>query len=687
MPKTVTPQQRFADWLAQLREAAEEPSYTRLLAKNRNSTSVTHRGKLNQTGISDLLNGKFVWPPKLVVVEAFVDACRLCAREDHGEVPPKVARHLGRELWRERHSWLVEALDPIGGRKPTEPAQAAIEKREQAVRDAVGDRPFVESAHHDRYGATRSAFESYHSKVLDRDGELRDLLDAVRGPGAYHVIEGPAFVGKTAFMVELYRRLHAQGCPTVVFYVVDRIANSSQDFLDAGVGQLLTALRSDERIAAPEERATQFTRLWTAFAALGTAECPAVLLVDGLDEQLDAGISPLLPVQVYGHAHVVVATRSLPDFRAAVPRHHAMAARRVSLFSLSLSPHAKAWNDDAKRHLQGWLSSADPDRERIATVLCVAGAPLTRHDLADLLGVSVGRIAQHLHAVERCLLPLAVEATGIGYQWAHATYGQFVDDWVGRGRYTEEIHHVLTWARCHAEKGWPETTPPFLLHGLHHFLRTHAAVAGGNHLVDLVTTARRRRLLETYGHDGVFLETIALAREELNRTGGDSAHDLESHFRLDLNQLTVMSRVHLLPRGLLRLLVQSGLAKQAEGVALAVEERGRAEALAEVSEALVDVGDPVRAREIVDQAWKFTSIPDDPYWQLVAMHACARAARKAGSAISDLPIHAYAGSGDQRVQCALAAYWAEIGDREAACTALDQLLASEQGVERRGFYA
>lgn len=144
-----------------------------------------------------------------------------------------------------------------------------------------------------------------------------------------------------------------------------------------------------------------------------------------------------------------------------------------------MSPHAKAWNDDAKRHLQGWLSSADPDRERIATVLCVAGAPLTRHDLADLLGVSVGRIAQHLHAVERCLLPLAVEATGIGYQWAHATYGQFVDDWVGRGRYTEEIHHVLTWARCHAEKGWPETTPPFLLHGLHHFLRTHAAVAGG----------------------------------------------------------------------------------------------------------------------------------------------------------------------------------------------------------------
>ncbi|MEY9992288.1 tetratricopeptide (TPR) repeat protein [Streptomyces sp. V4I8] len=681
MPKAVvTPQQRFADWLAQLRDAAGRPSYTRLLAHNR-TAAATLRGKLSRAGISILLNGNFVLPPRPVVLEAFVDACRACALEDHGVVRPEVARHLGRELWRGRHSWLVEALDPLTGRGPAEPAQASVEDGERAVRDAVDDRPpFTENTLHDRYGATRGAFERYHSVVLDREQDLRALLDAVHGPGAYHVIEAPAFAGKTAFMVELYRRLRAQGCPTAVFYVVDRFANRAQDFLEAVVGQLIDALPSNEVIAAPEERPAQFTRLWSEFTALGTAERPAVLLVDALDEQLGTdGISQLLPVHLSGrHAHVVVATRSLPDFRAAVPRHHALATSLVSVVPLTPSPHAEAKSDDAHRHLADWLSSSDPVPERIATLLCVAEAPLTRHDLADLLGLSVGQIARHLHGVERCLLPLAVEAGGMGYQWAHVTYGGFVDEWVGGGRYAQEVHHVLAWAERHAERGWPETTPPFLLHGLHQFLRTHRDLAGRNRLVELVTTTRRQRLLATYGHDGMFLETIAWAREEVRETGGDSTDALELLFKLGLHQVAATAGTAHLPKGLLGLLVRSGQRNQAEGIALCVEERYRARAMAEVAEALVDIGAGERAAEIAYQAWKFAPLHQDPYWQLDALQACARAARRTGAAVAPPTMDSYLGKDDQRLHIGCAKYFLELGEPEQARAALDRLFTYEQ---------
>lgn len=686
MPKAlVTPQQRFADWLAQLRQAAGTPSYTRLLERNRKSASATLRGKLSRAGISTLLNGNFVLPPRLTVVEAFVDACRACAQEDHGAVdtvPAEVARHLGRELWRGRHSWLVEALDPIGGRGPAEPARATEEDGARSLRDAADDpAPLAETAgtHHDRYGATRSAFESYHSVVLDREDDLRALLGAVRGPGAYHVIEAPAFAGKTAFMVELYRRLRAQGCPTAVFYVVDRYANRAQDFLEAVVGQLIDALTSNEVIAAPEERPAQFARLWHDFAALGTADRPAVLLVDALDEQLGTdGVSQLLPVHLSGHAHVVVATRSLPDFRAAVPRHHALATSLVSVVPLPPSPHAEAKSDDAHRHLADWLSSPDPVPERIATLLCVAEAPLTRHDLADLLGLSVGQTARHLHGVERCLLPLAIEAGGTGYQWAHVTYGGFVDEWVGSGRHAQEIGHVLAWAEGHAERGWPETTPPFLLHGLHHFLRTHRELAGPGRLVELVTVKRRQRLLATYGHDGMFLETIAWAREEVRESGGDSTDALELLFRLALHQVAATAGTVDLPNGLLGLLVRSGQRNQAVGIALCAEERYRARAMAEVAEALVDIGAGRRAAEIAHQAWKFAVLHEDPYWQLDALRACARAARRTGAAMAPPPMDDYLGQDDQRLHVGCAKYFVELGEPEQARAALDRLFAYEE---------
>ncbi|MGF0175105.1 hypothetical protein ACQF36_32935 [Streptomyces sp. Marseille-Q5077] len=620
-------------------------------------------------------------PPRPVVVEAFVDACRACAHEDHGTVPAEVARHLGRELWRRRHSWLVEALDPIGGRGPAESAQAAVEDREQPFRDGVDDRtPIPETTtHHDRYGATRSAFQRYHSVVLDREQDLRALLGAVHGPGAYHVIEAPAFAGKTAFMVELYRRLRAQGCPTAVFYVVDRYANRAQDFLEAVVGQLIDALPPNEGIAPPEERPAQFARLWSDFAALGTTERPAVLLVDALDEQLGTdGVSQLLPVHLSGHAHVVVATRSLPDFRGAVPRHHALATSLVSVVPLTPSPHAEARSDDAHRHLADWLSSSDPVPERIATLLCVAGAPLTRHDLADLLGLSVGQIARHLHGVERCLLPLSIEAGGIGYQWAHVTYGGFVDEWVGSGGYVQEVQHVLAWAERHAERGWPETTPPFLLHGLHQFLRTHRDLAGRNRLVELVTITRRQRLLATYGHDGMFLETIAWAREEVRENGGDSPEALELLFTLGLHQVAATAGTVSLPKGLLGLLVRSGQRNQAEGIALCVEERYRACALAEVSEALVDIGAGQRATEIADQAWKFAALDTDPYWQLVALQACARAGRRTGGDIPQVAMGGYLDEDDQRLHIGCAEYYLELSDPEKARAALDRLFAYER---------
>ncbi|QCX81351.1 hypothetical protein C9F11_38840 [Streptomyces sp. YIM 121038] len=669
----VTPQERFADWLVQLRVAAGNPSYGDLVTHNATAAPGRLRGQLNRAGLSALLNAAFVRPPRWEVIEAFVDACRAAAVERYGDVTPEAVPQLRRSLWRERHADLVRAVGPRRPRAGAAPREPAAEEA-----DPDGSGPLPESVH-DRYGATRSAFESYHSVVLDREEDLARLLAAVRGPGAYHVVEAPAFAGKTAFTVELYRRLCARGCPTAVFYVVDRYAHRSQDFLEAAIGQLLTALRSREPLAPPEERPAQFARLWTGFAALGTAGRPAVLLVDGLDEQLTAdGVSPLLPVRVSGHAHVVVATRSLPDFRAAVPRHHALAATPVHVVPLKASPHAEARHDDAQRHLEHWLSSAEPTPERVATLLRVAAAPLTRHDLADLLDLGVGRVARLLHGIERCLLPLTLECGGTGYQWAHTTYGEFVDDWVGKARSAQEIHQVIAWADRYADDGWPGTTPPFLLHGLHHFVRAHRDLVGGTRLVDLVSTARRRRLLAAYGHEATFLETIAFAREALRVAQGPATdRGLELAFRLDLHHLTATASTAGLPSGLLGLLVRSGQARQAEGIALCVEETYRAEALAEVAEAHLDTGAAERARELADRAWAFTAARGEAYWQLVALGTCARAAGRTGAGIPPFAPGDWLEDADQRVFCACAQYLLEVGEPEAARSVLAELLAHE----------
>jgi tetratricopeptide (TPR) repeat protein len=525
------------------------------------------------------------------------------------------------------------------------------------------------AAFHDRFAATRTALEDYHAEVLDREDELRHLLDRLRTPGRYHVIEAPAFAGKTAFMVELYRRLGDLGWPTAVFYVVDRYSNRSGNFLEAVINQLIAVLRAGETLGSTEDRAAQFARLWDDFTALGSPEHPAVLLVDGLDEQLLSDeISPLLPVHLAEHAHVVVTTRSLPDPRTSVPRHHPLVAALSPTVPLTTSPHATARTDDARRHLEAWLASADPAGEDVAALLLVARAPLSRHDLADLLGLSVGEVARHLRAVERCLLPLAV-----GYQWAHAKYSEFVADWLGAGRRVRAVRQVLEWTTRYAASGWPATTPSFLLHGLHHFLAAHGDAVDRSFLVDLVSTARRQRLLTTFGHDRVFLDTIAVARDL-----PASADDLELLFRLDLHHHVATISSSYLPFGLLRLLVLSGAANQAEGLASAMDERYRAEAMAEVTEALAETGLLDRARTLADKALAYVSAHDDEYWQVEAQLACMRAARKAGVTFPPPELGNRMRTSDQREAWATAALLLETGQLDDARGMLDILTEWER---------
>lgn len=478
---------------------------------------------------------------------------------------------------------------------------------------------------HDPYLKTRNAIENHHHDVLDRDEELQRLLDDLpHAPASYRVVEGPAFAGKTAFMVELHRRVRSLGWPSAAFYVVDRYTNEAEHFLEAVIGQLLVTLGVDEPLRPRGERDEQFDRVWDAFAALGTDDAPALLLLDGLDEQRSAEISRLLPVHLQGHVHVIVATRHLPDYRTTAHRYHPLSS--AATLELDVSPHASGKAEDAKRELETWFCSSSSVREDIATALLVAGAPLSRHDLADLLNLSVGEVAAELCQIERCLLPL-----GSGYQWAHAKYSEFVDGWV-RTRQTEMVRRMLAWADSYAQAGWKETTPSFLLHGLHHFLHKHRSTVGTGRLGDLVTNARRQRLLVTDGHDRTFVETIELAREEL----ADS--DAESRFRLAVHLFAVQRATRLRPPGVLRLLVLTGQEEQAEGIAVCVEATHRADALAEVAQALAEIGNTEDAQRIVDLAWRFAHVPKDEYWRLKALLACASAAQQAGARLPQIPI-------------------------------------------------
>lgn len=188
------------------------------------------------------------------------------------------------------------------------------------------------------------------------------------------------------------------------FHVVEGSASSPSAFFPAVNVQLLDLLGQAGGVATDEStQAMQFLALWER--ALTTLGGRVVLVVDGLDEQdRQRPISSHLPIHCPPTATVVVATRPNPDLAAVVDGHHPLATRGFhARYRLLANAHAKANEHQARRTVNDFLERAERTGEDVVGFLAFAEGPLSRDELAELVGVEPGRCDVLLDGLARHL--------------------------------------------------------------------------------------------------------------------------------------------------------------------------------------------------------------------------------------------------------------------------------------------
>jgi hypothetical protein len=547
--------------------------------------------------------------------------------------------------------------------------------------------PVRSVGYRDSYDAVIEAFERHHLPGLkERETELAGLARQIAAGPGYLAVEAPMYAGKTALFAALRRRLVEDGCAVVMFYIRRGSDDSRAEFLPKVITQLLRLLESlDPRFAGegvattPEARDTQFADLWQQTTRV--VDRPVVLLVDALDEQRNpqqAGgslISQLLPADLGVQGRLVVSSRLNPDFATVVPPEHPLAdladERRVRL---APSPHATAQREKIRRELDHQLATGDPNAEHLTGMYAIATAPLSDHDLADLLDLTPGQVARLREPIASSLLCFPDPDGPDRFDLGHAAQRQHVRVHLGERGTQQLIDRVVAWADRYAEQGWPDETPAFLRDHLHTFLLNTSRPDRTQRLLGLVTNARRD-LYQRIRHylDG-FLTTIDATAQALSDQS-PSPGQIADYLWLLLHRIEATESVIAIPTSVLRALACTGFATQALGIASTLPTPdNRAHVLVDIAVACAQAGDFANARKTGEQAREAAAEIDDPFQRDLALCRVAVAlaqarqpeqARQATATITHLGARASALS---EVAVALA----QVGQLEQARQAAEQ---------------
>ncbi|MEU4763286.1 hypothetical protein AB0H12_08520 [Actinosynnema sp. NPDC023794] len=456
-------------------------------------------------------------------------------------------------------------------------------------------------------------------ELIGREAELADLSSFCTSPstaGGYRWWRAPAWSGKSALMSTFVLN-PPQGVRVVSFFITARLAaqNDRTAFIENVLEQLVTILGQDLPPMVTE--ATREGHLLGLLAeAAGACRDRGehfVLLVDGLDEDrgvttgLDAhSIAALLPLDPPAGLRVIVAGRPDPPIPADVPDHHPLRDPAIAR-PLTTSPAAQAERADMERELKRLLHGSSTEQDLLG-LLTAAGGGLTAADLAELTGLSVWDVDDHLRTV-----------TGRSFRRRNAHYepGRSPDVYL-LGH--EELHHTATamlgprlaeyrdrlhrWADRHRARGWPAASPEYLLRGYYSMLTATGDLP--RMVVCATDAARHDLLLDVSGGDAAAMAEITATQEAVLAA---AEPDLVPMSRLAVHHDRLTSRNDALPLHLPALTARIGLVDRAEALANSIPGiHQRDHALLGVVQSVIGGGDLDRAIELtstIRDAWHY----------------------------------------------------------------------------------
>ncbi|MEW2133192.1 hypothetical protein [Streptomyces sp. NPDC005435] len=449
-----------------------------------------------------------------------------------------------------------------------------------------GHGPRVHAASRGRLlkGPSQALLDVLPGDLEDREqevAELRAFVTAPAGAPSYMWWQAGPWAGKTALVSWFAARQLPAGVDVAHYVVAGRLGTDRRDGFVLAVGEQLAAAAGSRRRPALDRKRPALDLLYEAAArARAERHRRLVLLVDGLDEDADAGlesagIAGLLPkvppygmrVIVTGRPHPRVPVKLAPDH----PLRDASIVRR-----LSHSPAARIIRDTATVELRTLLADRDIGRRLLGLLVSARGA-LTGADLSDLLpGTTpydiqekLGTVAGRSMAPTRTgRLPLNVrteadaEAGRQTFVLAHATLYETARTSLGSRFLAERTDDLHRWARHYQDAGWPEDTPDYVLTGYPRLL--HEAENIGR-LTALVLDPRRQlRLVRRSGAD------VALAQLDLVAppgTDGSPPPSLATAAAVAASRELLSAHVRPLPDSVVRTVARLGDAQRARALA------------------------------------------------------------------------------------------------------------------------
>lgn len=430
--------------------------------------------------------------------------------------------------------------------------------------------------------------------LIGRDTELAELTAFCAGDESYVWWQATPWAGKSALMSTFV--LHPpDGVDVVSFFVTGRLASQSDSeaFTDALLDQLQALLEEAPlpSLSLSARDAHRRDLLRRAAQRSRRDGRRLVLVVDGLDEDTGtaaasrlASIASLLPKDPADGLRVVLAGRPHPPIPDDVPADHPLRTCRIR--PLAQSQHAQAIEHDATRELQRLLTG-DQTYVEILGLLAASGGGLSQADLADLTGQPPFVLATTIHsAFGRTIARRSQPGTVPVYLYAHETLRVTAEQQLGHTLLSGFRARILTWADGYRAKGWPRTTPAYLLDDYPRMLFTAGAV---DRLVDCaIDPDRHDRLLEATSGDAAALAVIRSAHA---LAAAQDEPDLLAVIQLTMCRERLAARNANIPTDLPSVWAALGYPDRAESLARSITDPHRqAQALTGVVEALATAG-------------------------------------------------------------------------------------------------
>jgi len=199
--------------------------------------------------------------------------------------------------------------------------------------------------------------------------------------------------------------------------------------------------------------------------------------------------------------------------------------------------------------------------------------------------------------------------------------------------YRQRLH---TWADSYRTRGWPSTTPEYLLRGYHRMLADTGDLPRMTALA--VDPNRHDRMLDVTGGDTAALAEITTTIEAV---AADVSPDLSVLGRLAVHRDRLAQRNEFLPTRLAAVWAKLGQPNRGEAIARSITNRYRqVQALTDLAQVVAGAGEPERAAAIVIDAEAIARSITDAHQRALALDGLTLAMRDTSDILVGRPTRA-----------------------------------------------